>query len=345
MACDEVRRRGHCPFCSNRRLSVTNSLAALRPDLAREWHPTRNGRRTPGDVVATSSKTRVWWKCPRGPDHAWHVAPFWRVRFGFGCPFCAGQQPSVTSSLATRYPDVAAQWHPTRNGELTPHDISPAAKRIIWWRCSRGHAWQESPRARTTPSSSACPRCVPKPRRSGQGRPTLRGQPVRLLASYPHLVAQWDPTRNGGLKPTDFTAGSSKPIWWRCTQGPDHTWQAAPRDRTKGIGCPFCAGVRVSAGNSLAAIASPHVVAQWHPTRNRKVTPSMVGAGSNKKYWWRCDKGHVWKTAARNRALYGTGCPRCVKRGGAHREKLPPRVRAHAPSHQLRRENAQLRTT
>jgi hypothetical protein len=103
------------------------------------------------------------------------------------------------------------------------------------------------------------------------------------------------------------------------------------------VGCPFCAGLRVSVTNSLATFA-PRVAAEWHPSRNGGMTPSMVGAGSKKKYWWRCDKGHEWQSTPSNRALRGTGCPRCAVRTGGR----PRRVRRHAPSHATRGKKAQL---
>lgn len=40
-----------CSFCDNKKLSVTNSLASVRPDLAKEFMEKRNGKRAK-DVVA-----------------------------------------------------------------------------------------------------------------------------------------------------------------------------------------------------------------------------------------------------------------------------------------------------
>jgi hypothetical protein len=39
----------------------------------------------------------------------------------------------------------------------------------------------------------------------------------------------------------------------------------------------------------------------------------MVVAGSDKKYWWKCDKGddHEWKALVYNRTI-GSGCPFCT---------------------------------
>ena len=43
--------------------------------------------------------------------------------------------PKPGESLADLFPDVAAQWHPTRNGELTPTKISYGVGRRYWWKC------------------------------------------------------------------------------------------------------------------------------------------------------------------------------------------------------------------
>ena len=38
-------------------------LVTVNPDLAKEWHPTKNGDLTPENVFSKSGK-KVWWKCP-----------------------------------------------------------------------------------------------------------------------------------------------------------------------------------------------------------------------------------------------------------------------------------------
>ena len=65
-----------------------NNLKTLRPDLTREWHPTKNGDLTPEKSMPGSGK-RVWWKCPQGDDHEWKTSIGHRARKdGTGCPHC-----------------------------------------------------------------------------------------------------------------------------------------------------------------------------------------------------------------------------------------------------------------
>lgn len=46
------------------------------------------------------------------------------------------RKPRPGESLNERYPAVAADWHHSRNGDLTPHDIKPFSALKAWWRCS-----------------------------------------------------------------------------------------------------------------------------------------------------------------------------------------------------------------
>lgn len=48
----------------------------------------------------------------------------------------------------------------------------------------------------------------------------------KSLATYRKLVKEWHPTKNGDLKPSDFTAGSGQKVWWKCPKGDDHEWEA-----------------------------------------------------------------------------------------------------------------------
>jgi hypothetical protein len=149
---------GGCPFCRGRRVSVTNSLAALYPDIASQWHPTKNGNLTPEQVVAGSGKM-YWWKCSKGPDHEWEATLDNRTSGGKGCPFCRGLKASVTNCLASLYPDIASQWHPTRNGDFTPDQIVAGSGKMYWWKCPKGpdHEWEATAGDRT--SGNGCPFC------------------------------------------------------------------------------------------------------------------------------------------------------------------------------------------
>lgn len=49
---------------------------------------------------------------------------------------------------------------------------------------------------------------------------------------------------------------------------------------------------------------------EWNNNKNGLMHPDMFSANSNKKVWWRCEKGHEWQARISNRTA-GTGCPYC----------------------------------
>ena len=151
-----------CPACAGRQLSGTHSFAARYPAGVHLWHPTRNGSLTPDRVLA-GSPDPVWWRCNNGPDHEWQVSPLVLGNHSLahgrrGCPFCAGRRPSVTNSVAT-HPQLAAEWHPTLNGDLTPDRVIAGTGRKVWWQCLEvaDHTWASSGANRL--KGRGCPRC------------------------------------------------------------------------------------------------------------------------------------------------------------------------------------------
>ena len=139
---------------------------------------------------------------------------------------------------------------------------------------------------------------------------------------FPELFAQIAGDLNV-LAKDKITIGQTKKIWWRCPLAKDHIWEATPAGRVyayrkkgakrpdgKTYGCPFCRGIKVARSNSLA-VTHPQLTMEWSKN-NVNITPEEVTAGSNKKVWWVCDKGHEWKAVIASRNS-GRGCPYCYK--------------------------------
>ncbi len=151
-----------CPFCSGNNVSEANNLASKYPDVAEQWHPTKNGDLLPNQVSYASGK-RVWWKCDAGPDHEWITTVASRTKEKSGCPSCSGYQVSQQNRLSILHPDIAEQWHKTKNGLLTPKSLSWGSKQKVWWECSLNHEWKTTVRARTR-LKTCCPICDLTPR-------------------------------------------------------------------------------------------------------------------------------------------------------------------------------------
>lgn len=64
---------------------------------------------------------------------------------------------SETHNLQVINPRLAKEWHPTKNGTLTPRDVTPKTETKVWWKCKDGHEWKA--RAGNRSSGTACPYC------------------------------------------------------------------------------------------------------------------------------------------------------------------------------------------
>src|SRR5262249_41800401 len=82
-----------CPFCCNKKLSVTNCLTTLNPKAAKEWHPSKNGKLKPEAVIGLTFK-KAWFLCGTC-GHEWRTSPQLRTARGYGCPRCRYEKVRV----------------------------------------------------------------------------------------------------------------------------------------------------------------------------------------------------------------------------------------------------------
>lgn len=302
-----VEHRG-CSVCTLAQCRE-NSLAARFQSLAEQWDRDKNPPDLRPEEVAWSSNKPVWWKCTEGPDHSWQESPNRRTAKGRnskgvgGCPFCEDFRVSVTNSLATRRPDLAAQLHPTLNGGLTAHDITWVSTRCVVWLSAEGDVWPAKVRDRSLQAGNV-------PFETGH----RLAERHTIAAVAPHLIAEWASDLNGDRTPYNTAARSGQVYMWRLPDQPDLVWPATPADRVRGRGHPFKHGHMVCKANSLATL-HPAIARTWHPDNDRKA--SEVTAQSSYRASWSCELHalpHTWVATVKNR-VRGTGCPECNEVG------------------------------
>jgi hypothetical protein len=291
-----------CLFCSNQRvLAGFNDLSFKRPDVAEEWHPTLNGSLLPTEVIAGTDR-KAWW-LGRACGHEWEATISSRSgNRNIGCPFCSYQLVLVGfNDLASQNKELSSQWHPTLNGNLTAQDILATSNKKVWWICAEDHGW-EAPVSRRL-QGSYCTFCT--------NMKVLVGF-NDLATTYPDLAKEWHPIKNGVLTAQEIIAGTPKKLWWLGNCG--HEWQTTGAARVNGSGCPVCIGHITLPGFNDLAFLKPELAAEWHPTKNGDLLPSMVTLGSNKRVWWICSTcGYEWDTFLGGRTGSSSGCPQCAK--------------------------------
>ncbi|MEX5255065.1 zinc-ribbon domain-containing protein [Kocuria arenosa] len=218
-----------------------------------------------------------------------------------GCPYCSGRAALAGfNSMAQTHPHLVGEWHPHRNGDIRPDDITGAGNsRKYWWTCKHGHEWPASPNNRA--KGEGCPDCA--------GRRVAVGF-NDLATTHPEIAREWDYAANHPLTPQGVTAGQGVRVHWICPSV--HPYQATLDARTnRGRGCPTCANLNVRAGYNDLATTHPHLAREWDHRRNAPLTPQQVVAGSHQEVWWLCPLDHSYSSALGSRAE-GKGCRYCA---------------------------------
>jgi len=326
----KVSNRVHgkgCPYLSG--LSVWpgyNDLKTLYPQLAKEWHPTKNSKK-PNEVTFGSEEI-VWWYLPYDDpntgkhfDFEWQAAVYSRTGNNpVACPYLSGKAvwPGY-NDLETLYPQLAKEWHPTKN-DKKPSEVTVKCNEKVWWLLpyddpkSGKHfdfEWQTTIAHRT----------------DGQGCPYLSSEALwsgynDLETLYPQLAKEWHPTKNI-IAASQVMPQSNKKAWWYLPYDDpdtgmhfDFEWNGYISDRTRDYGCPYLTGKAVWPGYNDLATTHPHLVKEWHPTKNSKML-TQVSAGMPYSVWWYLpyDDPNTGKhfdfewEASINKRANGEGCP------------------------------------
>lgn len=99
------------------------------------------------------------------------------------------------------------------------------------------------------------------------------------------LLKEWDYERNEELLPENFTSGTNKKIWWKCSEC-GSSYLASVNHRTSGTACPYCNGKKVNETNCLAN-RYPDLCKFWNYNKN-SMKPEDIYFRSRKKVWWIC---------------------------------------------------------
>lgn len=145
-----------CPYCPYQKPKAGSSLLEEHPEIVNVWDYQLN-RYTP-DQFTPKSNRLAHFICDKGHRtvrqiNIWVIHP--------NCPVCTGKQvlPGY-NDLASRFPEIAAEWDYEANGDLRPDQVTYGSHKKIHWKCSKGHKWITDVLHRTTPNfSTGCPHC------------------------------------------------------------------------------------------------------------------------------------------------------------------------------------------
>ena len=205
-----------CPQCCGHKVCACQSLAALRPDLMREWNWDANMHLDPYSL-GVSSNLYASWVCPEHGSWSTRIDN----RTSSGCPGCArdakrGHTKSERGLLKDEYPNIFDQLHPTLNrNRAVPESITSGSNRKLYWLCTNNnrplgckheHAWETTVLSRCRrPKGTGCPFCAG----------TVVCPCNSLAQKQPGVLQYWHYDKNKEVNPESIGPSSRLKVWWQ----------------------------------------------------------------------------------------------------------------------------------
>jgi len=109
-----------------------------------------------------SPQKKLNWKCLKEGCGEVFEMNWINISQGQNCGYCSPspKQAGLSNCLATLNPELASEWHPTKNGDLTPHNVTPNSQKKVWWKCKDDpkHEWRTFIKNRNS-RKDGCPEC------------------------------------------------------------------------------------------------------------------------------------------------------------------------------------------
>ena len=207
------------------------------------------------------------------------------------------------NDLKTVLPDLVELWDYDKNGWIKPENRTASSMDKVWWKCPKGHPSYLAKIAERTRTENGCPYCTHKKAMPGE---------TDLATVRPDLLKYWDYDKNT-LLPRDVLANSHESVYWKCDKGHGYRKPVSWRVKQK-YGCPYCNNFEALKGYNDLESQYPGIVhEEWDFERNA-VRPDQVTPYTEKKLWWRCEKGHFYLQEVDNHIQEGQRCPYCANK-------------------------------
>ena len=196
-------------------------------------------------------------------------------------------------------------WDKNNAKGLDPSRLSCGSNKTAHWKCHVcGNEW--TTRIERKYHGHKCKQCIAKELSTAEEEKSLK-------ALFPKVAEEWDYELND-TTPDKVYPQSNKKYHWICSKG--HRWEDSASHRTmRGNMCPYCSNHRTLEGFNDIATTHPYLLKEWDWEKNNElgILPSSVTYGSTTEVYWKCSRGHSWKTQVYVRTSNNDGCPQCSK--------------------------------
>jgi len=282
------RNKGRgCPYCSGQKVLIgVNELQTVNPTLVKEWNYEKNNGLTPMDVMA-NSHIKVWWKCDKG--HEWQARVQHRNN-GRGCPVC-------NSERTTSFPEYAIAYYLEKYGLEIIHSYREKGYELDNYIPSKkiaieydGFYWHQNRIKEDIEKNKKCVEDGIRLYRIREGLPSLNDTSIDFVVQE----NQKDLSKILKAVLNEIMEIDVDVDLERDTIAIDNLREYTEKEKS-------------------ILFSNPKLASQWNYEKNENLKPEHFAANSNKKVWWKCEKGHEWQATIDNRNN-GNGCPYCSGR-------------------------------
>lgn len=203
------------------------------------------------------------------------------------------------NDLETCFPNLIKEWDYNKNDKF-PSQYCAYSTKKVWWKCGKGHSF-EAVIQRRTARGKKCPYC--------SNQKMLIG--FNDFGTLCPEIYDWIDNETNELNPKSIKGYHSPLIFaLKCKKG--HKFYLSAAAFSRGGRCPVCNGKKILVGYNDLNTSHPKLTLRWDFEKNIKFTPYNVSKGSDKKVWWKCEKGHSWKATISSQVA-GSSCPICSR--------------------------------
>lgn len=204
-----------------------NAMLKVRPDLFDEWDFVKNDELGLDIYKVTKGTNKIaWWIC-LDCESSYDISPKLRCNQNQNCPYCRGYRVNHTNSLSSLAPNIASQWHPERNENKTPHDVTCSSNQKVWWIGECGHEWKTAISHRYR--GRGCPYCT------ASNPKTIKG--FNDMWTTNPMIAKLLLNPEDGFK---YSNRSNKKVDWKCPCGEIIKNKSVNDTQRRGLSCPIC---------------------------------------------------------------------------------------------------------
>ena len=215
-------------------------------------------------------------------------------------------------SLETKCPELIEEWDYESNYPLLPSMVTPGSNEVVSWVCKKcGKKWDARIYERAGKHRTSCPQCSLRESAKNRKKKLILTK-GSLAETHSFLLEKWNYEKNI-IKPTEVSAGSHDPVYWKCNVCGYDDWIDTPHHMSvRNSKCPCCLNRVLVKGTNDLKTKRPDLVLDWDYEENH-LKPDEVVAGGATIVHWKCHIcGNKWTTKLCERTTNGNGCQQCA---------------------------------